>query len=140
MSSIFAESELSLERGGNSVGRPTATTVLGRWREIETPAMWFLLLNCLDAALTYIMLMYPRFEHEPTAIEANQMAKFFLDRWGIAGMLAFKFASAVFVCAVVLLIAQKNVQTARRTLMLGTLILFAVVAYSVHLAFGYIHG
>ena len=37
-------------------------------------------------------------------------------------------------------IAQKNLRTARWTLNVGTLIILAVVAYSVRLAFGYIHG
>lgn len=130
MSGIIAEHELRSER----------TSALDRWRQIETPAMWFLLLNCLDAALTYILLMYPRFHGETRAIEANHMAQFFLDRWGIAGMFAFKLASAMTVCAITFVIAQRNVTTARRTLAVGTLILAIVVAYSVHLAFGYIHG
>jgi len=98
MSSIIAEGEY-----GN--GR---TSMRDRWRQIETPAMWFLLLNGLDAALTYIILMYPRFEHEPMAVEANHMARFFLDRWGIPGMFAFKLASAVFVCVIAFVIAQKS--------------------------------
>jgi hypothetical protein len=135
MSSVIAKREFLDTRETTAVWPG-----LNRWRQIETPAMWFLLLNCLDAALTYILLMYPRLDHETQAFETNHMARFFLDRWGIAGMFAFKLASAMTVCTIAFVIAQRNVTTARRTLAFGTLILATVVIYSAHLAFGYIHG
>lgn len=135
MSSVIAKREFLDTRSTTAVWPG-----LNRWRQIEPAAMWFLLLNCLDAALTYILLMYPRLDHESQAIETNQMAQFFLDRWGLAGMFAFKLASAMTVCTIAFVIAQRDVRTARRTLAIGTLILATVVIYSAHLAFGYIHG
>ena len=102
--------------------------------------MWFLLMNALDCALTYIMLMYPRYDYEPFGVESNAIARFFLDRWGIKGLFGFKLASAVFVCAIAYIIAFKNADTARRLLGLGTLIILAVVLYSVWLARNFIYG
>lgn len=131
MSSIVLERNYATER----------TITLSRWRQIETPAMWFVLLNCLDAAITYIILMYPRFEeHQSYAVEANHFAQFFLERWGFTGMFAFKLASAVLVCAIAYVIARTNLSTARRTLNAGSLILLTVVLYSAWLAHGYIHS
>jgi hypothetical protein len=135
MSSVIAKREV-LDSGATTAEWPG----LDRWRQIETPAMWFLLLNCLDAAFTYILLMYPRYDHESQAVESNELARFFLDRWGIAGMFAFKLTSAMTVCTIAYIIAQRDVRTARRTLMVGAMILATVVIYSAHLAFGYIHG
>lgn len=124
----------------DSSGTVSRAVVLERWRRIETPAMWFLLLNCLDMALTYIMLMYPRFAHETVAVEANQIARFFLDRWGLPGMFGFKLASALTVCGVAFVIALKKPDVARRTLMFGSLVLLVVVVYSTWLAHGFIYG
>jgi len=113
-----------------------------RWRAIETPAMWFILMNALDCALTYIFLNHQREEPGVTfyGIEANRIAAYFLHRWGIKGLFAFKLASAVFVCAIAYIVAFKNVETARRLLGFGTVIVLAVVLYSVWLAKGFIHG
>ena len=112
--------------------------LLNRWREIETPAMWFILFNFLDATLTYILLTHPVDEHGPWAVESNQFAKFFLDRWGLTGMFAFKLASVVVVCAIAFFIAHRNSTTARRLLYAGTLIIVTVAAYSAWLARGYL--
>jgi hypothetical protein len=124
--------------------RTTQPSLLDRWREIETPAMWFLLMNALDCALTFIMLRHKRYEEDGTirqvGVESNEIARFFLDRWGIQGLFGFKLASAVFVCAIAYIIAFKNVDTARRLLALGTLIILAIVVYSAWLAKNYIHG
>ena len=117
-------------------------SLLARWRAIETPAMWFVLMNALDSALTYIMLRYEKHTEDGSfyGVEANAIARYFLDRWGIKGLFGFKLASAVFVCAIAYIIAFKNADTARRLLSLGTLIVLAVVVYSVWLAKNFIHG
>lgn len=115
---------------------------LARWRSIETPAMWFVLMNGLDAAMTYIVLNAPPPEggHKLRGVEHNEVARFFLDRWGFKGLFAFKLASAVFVCTLALVISFKNVQTARRLLAFGAAILLVVVVYSLFLARFLIHG
>ena len=118
-------------------------SLMDRWRAIETPAMWFVLMNCLDAAMTYIVLN----SHRPlddgwkiSGTESNQIAGYFLDRWGIKGLFGFKLASAVFVCAIAFIISLKSVSTARRLLAFGTVVLLGVVIYGLFLARFLIHG
>lgn len=115
-------------------------TLFQHWRAIETPAMWFVLMNVLDAAMIYIMYHVPRAEDEPMAIESNPIAAFFLNRWGFQGMFAFKLASAVAVCVIAYIIAFKDVPASRRLLSFATAMVLAVVAYSAWMAKGYIHG
>jgi hypothetical protein len=116
-------------------------SLLDRWREIETPAMWFILMNVLDAALIYILLNTPaRNETGPVGVESNQIALYFLNRWGIKGLFSFKLASAAFVCAIAYVVTFKSVDTARRLLAFGTLIVMVVVVYSVLVARHIIHG
>lgn len=127
----------SMSRPGNADRR----SLLDRWRAIETHAMWFVLMNVLDAALIYIMLRTPpTSEHGPFAAEGNQIAAYFLHRWGIKGLFGFKLASVAVVCAIAYVISFKNTRTARRLLAAGTLIVFGVVLYSVWMAKGYIYG
>lgn len=109
-----------------------------RWRAIETPAMWFVLMNVLDAAMIYIMLRTPTLEGEPYAVESNPIAAFFFNRWGIHGMFAFKLASAVVVCAIAYIIAFRDVPASRRLLGFATALVLIVVVYSTWMAKGYI--
>src|SRR4029079_8262846 len=112
-----------------------------RWRAIETPAMWFVLMNALDAAMIYIMLSVPSFwDDELHAIENNPIAAFFLNRWGIQGMFAFKLASVIAVCGISYVIAFRDVRASRRLLAFATFLVLAVVVYSIWMAQGYIHG
>lgn len=115
-------------------------TLFDRWRAIETPAMWFVLMNVLDAAMIYIMYAIPRAEDDPMAVESNPIARFFLDRWGFHGMFAFKLASAFTVCVIAYLIAIRDLTASRRLLSFATVMVLAVVVYSAWMAKGYIHG
>jgi hypothetical protein len=104
--------------------------------------MWFLLMNVLDMALTYIVLNSQRREDGwiITGDEGNQVARYFLDRWGFKGLFGFKLASAALVCGIAYVIAFKNVATSRRLLAFGTIVLASVVIYSLLLARFLIHG
>lgn len=130
---------------GTSRDRHDATAILrslrDRWRQIETAAVWFLLLNCLDAAFTYILLRLPPLEEGGhRVVEANRIAAWFLDRWGFQGLFGFKLFLALFVCGIAMVIASRNVDLAKRLLVLGTLTILMVVVYSAWLARHMIYG
>lgn len=67
--------------------------------------------------------------------ESNPFARYFLDRWGMAGMAYFKLAMTTLVCVITQIVARKNSPLARAVLDISTLIIVAVVIYSVGLHF-----
>jgi hypothetical protein len=63
--------------------------------------------------------------------EANPIAAWFIDGWGLLkGMLFYKLALVAFVCVIVQLIALRSVPVARRVLYFGIIVVAGVVAYS----------
>ncbi len=66
-------------------------------------------------------------------MESNPIAQFFLAHWGFRGLIAFKMAMVAFVCLIAQLIASRHPTRARQMLYLGTIIVLAVVVYSVNL-------
>jgi hypothetical protein len=109
-------------------------SLLDYWRMIETDAVWFVLANFLDAAMTWIALMRgggPGLR----MVEGNRVAAYFLNHWGFKGMFGLKLAVVTIVCVIAVVIARSNPRTAQRLLKLGTLIVILVVLYSVGLYF-----
>lgn len=99
---------------------------------LETETAWFVLMSALDFAVTLILLNQPGLNNqEMLFFESNPIAAYFLNRWGIKGLLFFK----AFIVGVVVLICQfvarHNALLARRVLFLGTAIVSGVVIYSV---------
>lgn len=94
---------------------------------LETETCWFVLASALDLIVTYILLSHPvvRF------VESNPVALFFLNHWGIKGLLGFKLAVVTFVVVLCQIIAHHNKRLARRVLFAGTAIVAGVVVYSV---------
>lgn len=86
----------------------------------------FILVNCLDIFMTYLLLRMG-------AIEANPLANFVFQRWNIDGMIYFKMAITAFVCVLAQIVARSSLWKARGLLFLGTGIVGAVVLYSVTL-------
>ena len=104
------------------------------WREVverklplETETSWFLLISSLDFIMTYLLLCHPEIQFE----ETNPFALYFYHRWGLKGMLGFKLFMAAFVTILCQIIARKRRDLARGVLQIGTLIVGAVVIYSV---------
>lgn len=95
---------------------------------LQTETTTFILINCLDIFLTNILL-------RKGAIEANPIADYFMQRWGFYGAIAFKLAIVAVVAVIAQIVAIKKLETARALLILGTLIVGAVVAYSISLYF-----
>ena len=103
----------------------------GGWRHwarrrlpLESETATFILANALDVFLTVLLL------YRGTHGEGNPLAKWFLDRWGVAGMVYFKFGMVAFVCVIAQVIARRRPATARRLLYATTAMVGAVVAYS----------
>ncbi len=103
-----------------------------RWRAIETAASWFVLMNFLDAALTFLLL-WRGGANGTEIVESNRIAAYFLHGWGFKGLFLFKLVLVLFVCAIGLVIATRREETARLVFHLGTFAATAVVVYSVWL-------
>lgn len=105
------------------------------WRTIETQAAWFILLNFLDAAVTWILLTRGNQRGDSNLVfgEANRVAGYFLNHWGFRGLLGFKLGLVLFVCLIGLTIALKHEERARNVLNFGTVVVTGVVLYSVWL-------
>jgi len=93
---------------------------------LQDETNYFILVNVFDIFMTYILLRFG-------AIEANPIANFFLDRFGFNGMIFFKLAITAGVCVVAQVIALQSFGKARGVLLLGTLLVGIVVAYSAYL-------
>lgn len=87
--------------------------------------------SALDVIMTYYLLT----RDEGGFTESNPIAKYFLDRWGMAGMAYFKASMTMVVCVITQIVARKNSVLAKQVLGLATLIIVAVVIYSVRLHF-----
>lgn len=97
----------------------------------------FIFVNLLDYFMTYITLYYSHMPNSPLRMrlfESNPIAAYFINHWGpLKGMLGFKLGLVVFVCVVTQAIAHRHEQRAKRVLNLGSLLVGAVVAYSLSL-------
>lgn len=105
--------------------------------QFETELSWFILVCALDVFMTYVILRYSaegRTRH--VMIEGNPVARWVLVRWGIPGMVVFKFIMAGFVCAVAEIAGLKKPALGRGLLRVGTLIVGGVVVYSFFLLRG----
>jgi len=96
---------------------------------LETETAVFILVNVLDIFLTYLLLVGGGHR------EANPIARYFLDGWGVKGIVLYKLANVALVCVIAQIVARVSEQTARRLLIGLTLVVAVVVAYSLVLAF-----
>ncbi len=96
---------------------------LGWWRWPEVGL--FLVLSLADIALTYVLIGYHGH------IEANPVAGFFVDGWGLKGLAGFKFAMLAVILGLVHAIYAKRPMAARRVAQWAVLVSGIVVVYSV---------
>ncbi len=99
---------------------------------LETETTIFILVNVLDFAMTWWMLMH-REMGMGDFYESNPVARYFLDHWGVKGLLMFKMAVVAFVCLIAQIVATKREASGRFLLVVGTLVVSAVVIYSLKL-------
>jgi hypothetical protein len=86
----------------------------------------FILVNVLDIFATYALLRFG-------GLEANPIADYFFRRWNVKGMVVFKMAIVALVAILAQIIARRNLARASQVLILGTVIVTAVVLYSIYL-------
>ena len=96
---------------------------------LETETAVFILVNVLDIFMTYLLLVGGGHR------EANPIARYFLDGWGVKGIVLYKLANVALVCVIAQVVARVSERTARRLLVGLTLVVATVVAYSLVLAF-----
>ena len=99
---------------------------------LETETTIFILVNVLDFAMTWWMLLH-REMGLGNFYESNPVARYFLDHWGVKGLLLFKMAVVAFVCVIAQIVATKREASARFLLVVGALVVSAVVIYSLKL-------
>lgn len=86
----------------------------------------FILVNVLDIFATYALLRFG-------GLEANPIANYFFRRWNVNGMVVFKMTVVALVAILAQIIARRNLARASQVLILGTVIVTAVVLYSIYL-------
>jgi DnaJ domain/Domain of unknown function (DUF5658) len=101
--------------------------LFGRPLVLHNETSYFILANFMDLIMTSILLRY-------SLVESNPFANYFYERFGIAALLVFKFASVLVVCLAAQLIARRSLLKARIILIAGTVLVSAVVIYSMFLA------
>lgn len=94
---------------------------------LETETSIFILANALDVFMTFMLLYTGSFR------ESNEIANAVLQKFGISGMVFFKFAIVAVVTVIAQVIALKKPTTAKWVLNGGSVVVFGVVIYSVYL-------
>ena len=98
---------------------------------LETETVWFLLVSALDVVMTYLLIRQPGFT------EGNPVAAFFINHWGIKGMVYYKFFMVAFISVITQIIARKREDIAARVLQFATVVVGGVVVYSLVLYLRY---
>ena len=100
-----------------------ATLSWTRW-----PEVWlFGVLSAADVALTYVLIGYHGH------VEGNPVAAWFVEGWGLKGMIWFKAGMITVVLGACHFVLPHRPIAARSIMRLGTLAALAVVVYSVGL-------
>ena len=97
----------------------------------EQETILYILLSAADLFVTYFLLQQD-LEHLQF-VESNPIARFFLDHWGLKGMIYFKFGMVAAVCVLTQIIARWRPRTARLVLIFAIVVVTYVLVYSVRL-------
>lgn len=100
----------------------------------ETEISWFVLAGAMDVFMTFIIL---RFSAEGRTqnmmVESNPVAQWILGHWGLRGMVLFKLAMVALVSVIAEIVGRSRPATGRALLVGGTIVVAAVVVYSMRL-------
>jgi hypothetical protein len=117
-------------KGRNQRSQDRGFRVLGKQSLLGGECMLLLLLSAGDLFVTYRMLWEARF------YEANPVARFFFERWNIAGMTAFKFGVIAFVFVLAEAIEKRRPGVGRAIVMLGCVAAAAAMFHGLRLLHG----
>lgn len=123
---MSADSNKSSSSSGDD-DRNESRSLFGRHLPLERETSWFILVSVLDILLTYKLLSGGNVR------EANPVARYFIHRWGMYGMVFFKMGMVAFITVLAQVIATRNRNTARWVLIFGIVVVSVVVIYSVTL-------
>lgn len=116
-------------------GRPSAArTLYFMVRDslpLERETGLFILASSLDVLMTWYLLYYGGTGERTWFVESNPIPRYFLYSWGFDALVYFKFALVGFVVLICQIIARRNMNVARRLLNFATLLVTAVVVYSI---------
>ncbi len=115
------------EFAGTSVWR----TVIRPLQPLERETSLFLLVSGLDLLMTCLLLGFSAQGHIGLKFyECNPIADFFLHHWGIEGFVSFKLFMVIFVASIVQVIAREMLETARKVINFGNVVVAGVVIYA----------
>ncbi len=101
---------------------------------LETEASWFLLACALDVVMTFLLLHLSASGHTTVRfVESNPLARWVIHHWGLPGMITFKAGLSVLVVGIAMVVYRVRPIVARLLLIGGTVVVAAVVVYSVRM-------
>jgi len=95
--------------------------ILWKHLSLDTQTVWFTLRSAVEIRITYLLLT-------KNAV-VNPVGAFFINLWGVGGIVIFKVALVAFIVVAVQIIAQKRPRTAHALLSFGTKVVVAVLIY-----------
>jgi hypothetical protein len=116
--------ELQDKSNGEKSFRQKPPTIWAGDLPLERETCWFILVNALDVFLTFVLLYLEDFR------ESNIIASYVLERWGVTGMVYFKFGLVAFITVIAQVAARKKLSLGRWLLNFGTFLTGVVVVYS----------
>ena len=104
---------------------------------LELETLRFSLVSLLDIIMTYLVIRYSE-EGRTSAVigEGNPLPAFFIDQFGMPGMVGFKIFLVAFVVGISQIVYRTSKMKARFMLNVGTVLVAVVVLYSLSLLLG----
>lgn len=119
MSKETREFEPPSSRESGTGGRARSRRLRAQPVRYPNAYVWFVFLAALDIMLTYLILHPVLFARDATMTEsrgreANALANWVLEHWGVPGMTAFKFGLVLLVVVVCEVVGRHKDETGRR--------------------------
>jgi hypothetical protein len=103
---------------------------LGKPSVLGPESLWLILLSAGDLFVTYALVWEERF------YESNPFARWFYERWNIAGMTAFKFGLVALIVVLGETIERHRPKVGRAILILGCITAAAVMVHGLRMLMG----
>jgi len=101
---------------------------------VQQEMLLFVLISAMDVLMTVQLLTLGESSVKGESFfESNPVAQYFNERWGLEGMVYFKFSMVGLVCVVSQIIAQRKPAVARWLLLGAIAVVAVVVVYSLML-------